>query len=111
MPDNCRTTAKTATQNGEVHLVAQFDHGGGLVEVFSRERLGCQGSERLLHRDQDFTRVRPQAGDVQQHEQHSGRPHLQEFIEIASHALPAVHSRNLSVTQHGSIAMERVGVR
>jgi len=50
-------------------------------------------------------------GDVQQHEQHSGRPHPQEFIEIASHALPALHSRNLSVTQRGSIAMERVGVR
>ena len=50
-------------------------------------------------------------GDVQQHEQHSGRPHPQEFIEIASHALPAVHGGNLGVTQHGSIAMERVDLR
>jgi hypothetical protein len=82
----------------EVHLVAQFDHGSGFVEVFSGEKLGRQGSERLLHRDQDFARFRPQAGDVQQHEQHAGRPHPQELIEIASPALPAVHGGNLGVT-------------
>lgn len=63
-------------QNGEVHLVAHFDHGSGFVEVFSGEKLGCQGSERLLHRDQDFARVGPQAGDVQQHEQHADGPTL-----------------------------------
>ena len=65
----------------------------------------------FLHRDQDFACVRLQAGDVQQNEQRARRPHPQELIEIASHALPAVHGRNLGVTQHGSIAMERVGVR
>jgi len=73
----------------------------------SREKLGCQGSERLFDRDQDFADVRPQAVDVQQHEQRAGRPHPQELIEIASHALPAVHLRSLDVTQHGTIAMER----
>ena len=73
--------------------------------------LGRKRSERLLHRDQDFPRVCSQAGDVQQHEQHAGRPHAQEFIEIASHPLPAVHRGNLGLTQFGCIAMQRVSER
>src|SRR5271163_1374973 len=35
-----RTTPQTAAQDGEVHLVAQFDHGGGLVEVLSGKKFG-----------------------------------------------------------------------
>ena len=109
--DERRTAANAATQDRTIHLVAQFDHGGGFVEVFAGEKNGRKGSERLLHGDQDFTRVRPQAGDVQQHEQHARRPHPQEFIEIAGHALPGVDRGNLGVTQRRRIAMERVGER
>ncbi len=109
--DERRTTANAATQNGKVHRVAQLDHGGGLVEVVSGEKLGCQASERLLHRDQDFTRVRSQAGDVEQHEQHARRPHPQELVEIAGHTLAAIHRGNLGMTQHWRIAMERIDQR
>jgi len=109
--DERRTTAKTTTQNGAVHLMAQFNHGGGLVEVFSGEENGRKRSELFLHGDQDFTRVRAQAGNVQQHEQHARPPYPQEFIEISSHALPGVGRGNLGVTQQRYIAMERIGER
>jgi len=97
--DERRAAANAATQDRAVHSWHSSIMAVVSFEIFSAEKSGRQRAECFCTAIRVSRVSAPQAGNVQQHEQQARRFHPQEFIEIAAHALPRVHRRNLGVAQ------------
>ena len=105
--DKRRTAANAAgnLQDGAVHLMAEANHGFGLIEVPSRKKPRRVDSQGVLGRDQDGARVLSAARHVEQPEQHAGWPDPQEFVEIAGHPQAVIHRGDFSPAQTRQVGM------
>ena len=79
MRDNCEPAVKL--QDGAVDLVAELDHGFGLVEVFPGKKRRCDSTEGALRGDEDLAGVLAAASDVEQAKQHTGRAAAVRFFK------------------------------
>jgi hypothetical protein len=111
--DKGGTTPHTAgkLQNCPVNLVAEPDHGFGLIKILPGKKLGRASAENILGGNQDFTCVFSTSGKVEQAEQDSLRPHAQEFVEVSCHAQVIVHSPERGTAQRGHVGVSRIDTR
>jgi hypothetical protein len=78
-------------------------------EVLCGKKLRSERAESGLGGDEDLARALAAPRDVEQSKQHAGRPHAQELVKVARHALAVVDSGDLRMAQGRHVGVQGIG--
>lgn len=102
------TGTNATAQDGSIHRVAKFNHGGGFVEILARKSVGRSFPKCLLRRAQDVTGIGAAPGHIEKCGQEARPRDPQELVKITRPALVVVQRSQFRAPQRGHIAVNGI---